>query len=494
MPEKPVIVWFRQDLRLQDNPALVQAAQTGTILPVYILDHENAGRYAMGGASQWWLHHTLAALEKNLKGKLVFFSGKAEQVLTALASAVNAQAVYWNRCYEPWRQQRDEIIKTQLKATGINAVSFNASLLWEPWEVLKKDGTPYRVFTPFYKNGCLKAPPPRKPLQTPAQLALYSLSEKHSKSNAKWPVPLNLAQLNLLPRGYRWDKTLEDAWQAQHSAQETDALMLDEARAHTQLKTFLDGDIKDYPEQRDFPAKATVSKLSPHLHFGSLSPNQIWYAVQRRKCADAVESYCRQLVWREFSYHLLFANPNMPEHCLQSKYDNFPWRKDKKALARWQKGQTGIPIVDAGMRELWQTGLMHNRIRMVVGSFLVKNLLLDWRLGQAWFWDCLVDADLANNSAGWQWVAGCGADAAPYFRVFNPVTQAQKFDPTGQYIRKYVPELTNLPDKYLPHPWTAPSSVLKAAGVTLGKNYPHPIVDLKSSRIRALEALSSITK
>lgn len=508
MTKSTVIVWFRQDLRLTDNPALSEAAKAGTILPVYVLDDENAGAHAMGGASRWWLHHALASLAQSLGGGLRLLKGDATQIIPALAAATGAQSVFWNRCYEPWRIARDQHIKAALKAQNIQVLSTNGSLLWEPWSVLKKDGTPYKVFTPFYKNGCSAAPAPRKPLPTPEHLDLWTPSADIKK--ARHTKFLELADLKLLPTGIRWDAQLENTWQAmsptdKKAAYNTKAevedstqysekcVAVDEQAAQSQLEFFLTNSLKKYSDARDFPSENAISRLSPYLHFGALSPNQVWYAAHRRKNPDAVNAFCRQLAWREFCYHLLYANPNMPGTSLQKKFESFPWRKDKRALISWQQGKTGIPIVDAGMRELWQTGLMHNRVRMVVGSFLVKNLLLDWRLGQAWFWDCLVDADLANNSAGWQWVAGCGADAAPYFRVFNPVTQAQKFDKQGRYIRQYIPEIASLPDKYLAAPWLAPAAILKSAGITLGKTYPKPIVDLKSSRIRALEALKTLT-
>lgn len=463
-----IIHWFRQDLRLSDNPALSQAAALGKVLPIYILDDENVDVHAMGGASRWWLHHSLAALNASLGGKLNVYRGNAQAVLQDLIARHKPTAVYWNRCYEPWRMARDARIKETLKSHGIQAMSFNGSLLWEPWDIRKNDGTPYRVFTPFYRKGCLSAPPPRDPLPAPTLL-----------DGVRDPAALTLNDLHLLPT-IRWDKQLEPHWQ------------IGETGAQNRLYAFLDEGIGHYKEGRNFPAKPYVSRLSPHLHFGEISPHQAWHAARARGENANIDHFCSELGWREFSHHLLFQFPELPHQNLQSKFDQFPWRDDAAALKRWQRGQTGYPIVDAGMRELWQTGYMHNRVRMIVGSFLVKNLLLDWRHGERWFWDCLVDADLANNSASWQWIAGCGADAAPYFRIFNPVGQGEKFDATGEYTRRFVPELAQLPDRYLFKPWEAPAAVLKQAGITLGTTYPTPMVDISDSRNAALQAFSSL--
>ena len=469
MNKKTIVIhWFRQDLRLSDNPALTQAAAAGRVLPIYILDDENAGSHAMGGASRWWLHHSLEHLHQTLSGHLNVYRGNAETILLELAKRHEAKAVYWNRCYEPWRIDRDARIKEQLKREGISAESFNGSLLWEPWEIKKKDGTPYRVFTPFYRNGCLGASPPRQPLEHPKTITLI-----------RDIAALELENLCLLPK-IRWDQQLAPHWK------------IGEAAAQARLRQFLKEGISDYKEGRNFPERNKVSRLSPHLHFGEISPNQVWYAARAYGEDDNTDHFCSELGWREFAHHLLYQFPKLPEKNLQAKFDRFPWRNDPIALQRWQRGMTGYPIVDAGMRELWQTGTMHNRVRMVVGSFLVKNLLLDWRHGERWFWDCLVDASLANNGAGWQWIAGCGADAAPYFRVFNPVTQGEKFDPNGEYVRRFVPELSKLPNRYLFKPWEAPGSVLQQAGVVLGQTYPEPIVGIFQSRMLALSAFAGL--
>ena len=463
-----VICWFRQDLRLTDNPALMKAAASGNVLPIYILDDESAESDAMGGASRWWLYHALQSLHQSLNGNLAFYIGDVRKILPEIAGKHNVTAVYWNRCYEPWRISRETALKESLQKIGIEVHSLNGSLLWEPWEVRKDDGTPYKVFTPFYRNGCLKAQPPREPMPKPEHLQL--INDQTS---------LSLEALALLPK-IRWDKQLEPHWQ------------INEEAAQDRLYRFLDESIAHYKQGRNFPAKPCVSRLSPYLHFGEISPNQAWYAARARGDDANVDSFCSELGWREFSYNMLYQFPELPRKNLQAKFNTFPWRDDDEALKHWQRGQTGYPIVDAGMRELWQTGYMHNRVRMIVGSFLVKNLLLDWRHGERWFWDCLVDADLANNSASWQWVTGCGADAAPYFRIFNPITQGQKFDPDGTYTRQFVPELKRLPDKYLFSPWEAPEPVLQKAGVIIGKNYPAPMVDISSSRALALAAFSGL--
>lgn len=463
-----VIHWFRQDLRLGDNPALTHAVAMGQVLPIYILDDETAGAHAMGGASRWWLHHSLDSLNRSLGGTLNCYRGKADVILPELVKRHHAQAVYWNRCYEPWRMQRDARIKERLQQEGIIAESFNGSLLWEPWEIRKDDGTPYRVFTPFYRKGCLNAPAPRQPLPVP-----------HQMHPVKDEAALALAALELLPR-IRWDRQLEPHW------------TIGEAAAEARLQAFFQEGLAQYKEGRNFPAKPYVSRLSPYLHFGEISPHRLWHAVRARGDDKHIDHFLSELGWREFSHHLLYQFPQLPQKNLQAKFDRFPWREDAEALARWQRGQTGYPIVDAGMRELWQTGYMHNRVRMIVGSFLVKNLRLDWRHGERWFWDCLVDADLANNSASWQWVAGSGADAAPYFRIFNPVTQGQKFDMAGDYTRRFVPELARLPDRYLFCPEEAPEDVLQDAGVVLGKTYPAPMVDLATSRAEALHAFATL--
>lgn len=473
------IVWFRQDLRVADNPALLHAAERGDVLPIYILDDDNAAAHHMGATSRVWLHHALADLNQSLNGHLRLFQGCAKTIIKTLCREHSVQGVYWNRCYEPWRISRDQTIKEQLQAVKeqqqtIEVRSFNASLLWEPWQTLKADDTPYKVFTPYYRH-CRSKPAPRAPLPAPDSIGYCS--------GDFGAVPLQA--LALLPT-LDWGEAICAQWQ------------ISEQGAQQRLQHFLSDGIEHYKEGRDYPAQQSVSRLAPYLHFGQISPQQVWnaalQAAQTTQIShDQIEHFQRELCWREFSYSQLYHFPELPKKNWQSKFDAFPWGDNNDHLAAWQKGKTGYPIVDAGMRELWQTGYMHNRVRMIVGSFLVKNLLLHWHHGERWFWDCLFDADLANNSASWQWVAGCGADAAPYFRIFNPITQGEKFDADGDYIRRYVPELKGLPNKYLNKPWEAPEAVLQQAGIQLGRDYPHPIVDLKTSRERALAAFKSLT-
>ena len=462
------IHWFRQDLRITDNPSLETAAEFDAVLPIYILDDENSQEFKMGSASRWWLHNSLQSLNESLDGKLSIYSQNPEIVIQELLKKYEVKAVFWNRCYEPWRIDRDIDIKAYLDDKNIENKSFNSHLLWEPWEISKDDGTPYRVFTPYYKKGCLNAEEPRLPSKNlKIDTILYDQDCEQ------------IDTLDLLPR-INWYSQIQEAWKP------------GEEGAQKRLDQFLEEGLLDYKEGRNFPFKENVSRLSPHLHFGEISPNEVWYQAKTKESVSGIqkslEHFLSELGWREFSYYLLYHFPSLPKQNFQAKFNKFPWIKNESFLESWQKGETGYPIVDAGMRELWQTGYMHNRLRMVVGSFLVKNLLIDWREGEDWFWDCLVDADLASNSAGWQWVAGSGADAAPYFRIFNPVTQGLKFDPEGEYTKKYVPELKLLPNKFLFSPWEAPKEILEKAGIELGKDYPEPIVDLKYSRELALEA------
>ena len=462
------IHWFRQDLRITDNPSLETAAEFDAVLPIYILDDENSQEFKMGSASRWWLHNSLQSLNESLDGKLSIYSQNPEIVIQELLKKYEVKAVFWNRCYEPWRIDRDIDIKAYLDDKNIENKSFNSHLLWEPWEISKDDGTPYRVFTPYYKKGCLNAEEPRLPSKN---LKIDTIFYDQDCEQ--------IDTLDLLPR-INWYSQIQEAWKP------------GEEGAQKRLDQFLEEGLLDYKEGRNFPFKENVSRLSPHLHFGEISPNEVWYQAKTKESVSGIqkslEHFLSELGWREFSYYLLYHFPSLPKQNFQAKFNKFPWIKNESFLESWQKGETGYPIVDAGMRELWQTGYMHNRLRMVVGSFLVKNLLIDWRQGEDWFWDCLVDADLASNSAGWQWVAGSGADAAPYFRIFNPVTQGLKFDPEGEYTKKYVPELKLLPNKFLFSPWEAPKEILEKAGIELGKDYPEPIVDLKYSRELALEA------
>jgi deoxyribodipyrimidine photo-lyase len=473
MRQKTTIFWFRQDLRISDNPAFFESVKNSAVLPIFILDDNSPSKFKMGEASKLWLYHSLKSLNESLDGKLNFYLGNASEILPQLVEKNQASAVYWNRCYEPFRVKQDAEIKTLLKEKNIEVKSFNGSLLWEPWQVLKSDATPYKVFTPFYRNGCLSKEPPRMPLSKPKEPNL--LQDKNSQK---------LEELNLLPQK-KWNFSIEKNWK------------IGEKAAQFRLYEFLENGLKNYKEGRNHPNQNNVSRLSPHLHFGEISPNQVWYAAQAmfidEDLKKDIEHFLSELGWREFSNHLLFYFPTLPHQNFQEKFDNFPWIDNPSLLKAWQKGQTGYPIVDAGMRELWQTGYMHNRVRMIVGSFLVKNLLIDWRFGEDWFWNCLVDANLANNSASWQWIAGSGADAAPYFRIFNPILQGEKFDSEGDYTRRFVPELKNLPKEFLFKPWQAPEAVLRKAGVQLGKNYPNPIAEMKESRDKALMAYNAIS-
>ena len=471
MSKNIALHWFRQDLRLSDNPSLYHASKNNQVLPIYILDDENSGEFSMGGASRFWLHHSLKDLKESLNQNLSIFQGDPLKTLLEIINRNNVTSVYWNRCYEPWRIKRDTQIKSKLESKGISVFTYNGSLLWEPWTIKKNDGAPYKVFTAFFRKGCLNSKEPRKPL--PRVNTSNFINDKN--------LSLNLSDLSLLPP-VRWDIPMEFHWN------------IGEMGAYDRLSKFIDSGINHYKNGRNFPAKPFVSRISPHIHFGELSPNQAWYLAKEKGGDKNIDHFLSELGWREFSYSQLYFNPQLPRKNLQSKFDVFPWENNPQNLLAWQKGQTGIPMVDAGMRELWLTGSMHNRVRMVVGSFLVKNLLLNWHHGERWFWDCLVDADLASNSASWQWIAGCGADAAPYFRIFNPVTQGKKFDPDGEYIRQYIPELKKLPNKFLYNPWEAPKEVLDKANIVIGKDYPEPIIDLKTSREKALNAFKSLKK
>jgi deoxyribodipyrimidine photo-lyase len=461
------LVLFRRDLRLADNPALTAAcAAHSRVLPVYIHSPDDDGQWPAGAASRWWLHHSLTALDKRLHAHhaaLHLREGDTLHSLQTLIRESGAKAVHWNRLYEPAAIARDTRIKHALREQGIEVHSHNAALWCEPWEIATQQGDPYRVFTPYWRN-LRQQLRVVEPLPEPALPGWQEL-----------PGGVPLSTLELLPR-IRWDHAMADAWQpGEHGAREM-------------LELFADDAIGDYARARDVPSRHGTSRLSPHLHFGEISPRQIHFELDRlARRVDAkrrpdIEPYLRELGWREFAHHLLFHFPKTPTENFNPRFDRFKWaRASKPQLARWQQGRTGIPLVDAGMRELWHMGWMHNRVRMIVASFLTKNLRQHWSHGARWFWDTLVDADLANNTLGWQWVAGCGADAAPYFRVFNPVTQAKKFDPDGVYLRRWLPELADAPLNLLHEPWKDPA-LLQRTG------YPAPMVDLATSRQRALSA------
>ncbi|MGK5594932.1 MAG: cryptochrome/photolyase family protein [Parachlamydiaceae bacterium] len=468
-----VLVWFRQDLRLEDHEALWKAQEYEQVIPLFILPKKEQP-WAIGGASRWWLHYSLDHLCQRFQEvglSLILRVGDPLTILSDLVKETEAEAVFWHRRYEPSAIEEDRAIKTALEKQGIKVKSFKGRLLFEPWEVLNKQHKPFQVFTPFW-NTCLAQHHRRQPLKVPTDLRPFKKPLK----------TLNIKDLDLLPQ-IPWDTGLQKTWQPGT----TFALK----KAHD----FVDKYIHHYHETRDRPdLENGVSHLSPYLHFGEISPLMLWHMVEK-KCdtqEDGPYAFLRQLGWREFAYHLLYHFPFTPEAPLKEAFKAFSWVKRADWLKAWQKGQTGYPFVDAGMRELWTTGWMHNRVRLVVGSFLVKDLRLHWLEGEKWFWDTLVDADLANNCLGWQWVAGCGADAAPYFRIFNPVSQSEKFDPEGFYIRKWVPELAKLPTKWIHQPWEAPYDILASAGVKLGLDYPYPIVDHREARIEALEAFEQI--
>lgn len=468
---KKLIHWFRQDLRIDNNPSLYNAFKQGDVLPVYIIDDIDAAEDKMGAASKVWLYHSLKALDKSLDGKLHILQGSAKEILFEIIKNYQIEAVYWNRCYEAWRIKRDANIKQALQDNGIEVRTFNSALLWEPWQILKKDQTPYKVFTHFYKAA----------LSSNIRIQSEILTQDTKKKSIYDAKCDNHNVLSTLAPNKIWSKDIIASWEP------------GEDGAHKKLNMFLQDGIDNYKEGRNFPAEEYVSKLSPHIHFGEISVVYIWEKILRLRQQDKnTECFLSELGWREFAYYLLYHFSNLPSENLQTKFNQFAWIKDKTKFTAWKKGLTGYPIIDAAMRQLWQTGYMHNRCRMVVGSFLVKNLLIDWREGAKWFWDCLFDADLASNSASWQWVAGTGVDAAPYFRIFNPVAQGQKFDPDGKYTKKYVPELKDMPVEYLFNPWEAPNDILNKAGVIIGDNYPMPIVDIKLSREKALQIYKNL--
>jgi deoxyribodipyrimidine photo-lyase len=462
---KLAIFWFRRDLRLADNPGLRAALEAAeTVLPAYIWSPGDEGEWAPGGASRWWLHQSLAALDESLRAKgsrLLIRSGPAADTLAKLVADTGAEGVFWNRLYEPALAERDAVIKARLRDEGIEARSSKAALLHEPWELETGKGDPYRVFTPFWKAALQRAEP-GAPQAVPGNL----------QPPQQWPAGESLAALGLMAR-IRWYSGLAETW----TPGETGAL--------ARLDDWCEARLGDYAAERNRPDHDGTSALSPHLHHGELSPRQAWHAAAARRAElseRGIESWLRELGWREFAHHVLYHFPRTPTEPMYEKYAAFPWREDHEALlAAWQRGRTGIPIVDAGMRQLWATGWMHNRVRMIAASLLVKNIRAPWQAGARWFWDTLVDADLANNTLGWQWSAGSGANAAPYFRIFNPVLQGEKFDPDGAYVKRWVPELADVA-----------ADVIHQPSGELARGYPAPVVDLKRSREEALAALTSL--
>jgi len=465
----PIILWYRQDLRVADHPALTAAADTGApVLPLFVWDDETPGAWAPGGAGRWWLAGSLEALEADLGARgsrLILRRGPAPEVLRRLARETGAAGIYFTRRYEPSHAAEEDTVAQDCRKAGLSCRRFGGGLLFEPEAIRTKSGGPFRVFTPFYK-ACLTEGGIRRPVPAPKEI----------RPPEDWPTSDALAEWRWRPTAPNWALGFEALWRP------------GSAGAEARLDGFLDEGLGAYAEDRDRPDRAGTSALSPHLHFGEISPCQVWQRTRtladaRAEAEHGGSAFLRELAWREFSYHLLHHWPGIVDTPFNERFAAFPWHEDESVLRAWQRGKTGYPIVDAGMRQLWSTGWMHNRVRMVVASFLTKHLLIPWQQGARWFWDTLVDADLANNSASWQWVAGCGADAAPYFRVFNPVLQGRKFDPQGAYVRKWVPELAALPDGDVHAPWESGERIA---------DYPEPVVDHAVARDRALAAYDEI--
>ena len=460
------LVWFRQDLRMQDNPALHEAVQSAErVLPVYVLD-EADGPWSMGGASRWWLHGSLASLGADLAkagAPLVLRRGHFADVIPALAAEAGADAIYAGIGHEPFWRQIDDIVAERLRAEGRTLFRHRTATLFDPDEVRTQTGGIYGMYTPFARAVRAGHAPPA-PLPGPRRL-----------HGADAPKSDPLDDWGLLPAEPDWAAGLRETWTPGERA------------AGARMQRFLHAAVGNYGIGRNLPGEDGTSMLSPHLHWGEISPRTVWHASLKAGENEHVHTFMNELIWRDFSAYLLWHHPTMPEKPLSPAFESLTWRRDASGLRAWQRGMTGVPIVDAGMRQLWQTGWMHNRVRMITGSFLVKHLLVSWQDGERWFWDTLVDADLASNASNWQWVAGTGIDAQPFFRVFNPVTQGEKFDKAGAYVRRFVPELARLPDRYLHQPWAAPPLELEAAGIRLGRDYPQPLLDLAEGRRRALD-------
>lgn len=463
-----LVIFSDQMLRLDDHPALAKAE--GPVVPVFVLD-ETRGR-VFGGATKWWLKLSLERLDQSLKklgSRLVIALGAAEEEVPKLAQAVGARAVHTTRAYAPQHRDGEAALNEVLTEMQITHRRFSGPLLFEPDQVETKQGRPYTVFSPFWRM-CQSHPAPGGPINAPS----------HLEAPTVWPESIPVDALDLDPKPIDWAGGLRTAWD------------VGEAAAGLKLDDFLDGNVGPYKDARERPAHPGTSRLSPHLRFGEISPRRVWQRVSEVMTPDTergADHFLRELGWREFSYHLIFHFPHLETRPLRSNFENFPWETEEtEAFERWCTGTTGFPIVDAGMRELWETGWMHNRVRMIVSSFLVKDMLHHWRLGEAWFWDTLVDADYGNNIAGWQWAAGCGADAAPYFRIFNPTRQSETYDPDGDYIRRFVPELRDLDNRAIHEPAKAGQLMLNATG------YPEPMLDRSAARARALAAFETVKK
>ncbi len=475
----PSIVWFRQDLRVKDNPALREALETGMpIIPIYIWNPREKPREKIGKASRWWLHHSLTRLDKKIStygSRLILRSGNPRVTLQKLVRATGAKVIYWNRSYEQETIRLLSQIQKCLEAENIQVKTYNSQILFEPSCFLNKKHTPYKIFTPFWKE-CQN-----RTLRFTSNTVLAKWP-----TPSLWPVTEDLKDWKLLSSEV-YDSALQSAWNP------------GEQGAHKLLKIFLNGNLASYEFGRNHPSSSVTSRLSPHLHFGEISPSYIWNCMRRKTNAfsnknsdQGALSFLRQIAWREFAYHLLFHFPHLKSQPMKHDFLHFPWEKNPLGLQAWQQGKTGYPLVDAGMRELISNGWIHNRIRLVVASFLVKDLLLPWQVGANWFGENLVDADQANNTLGWQWITGCGPDPSPYFRIFNPVAQSMRFDPEGYYIRRWIPELRKIPTRWLHQPWKAPNPILQKSGVELGLNYPYPIIDHARCRQKALDAFRTM--
>jgi deoxyribodipyrimidine photo-lyase len=472
----PALVWFRRDLRLADNPALHAAAQSGRpLLFVYVREDDPALRLSPGAAADWWLHHSLTSLSGGLEdigGRLTLRSGKAADIIPEIVRQAGVREVFWNRIEWPWLDARDRDIARALQDDDIKPRAFRAATLLDPASVLNKSGDPYKVFSAFWR-AAQKDFEPRSPLPAPDRIKAADTIGSDA-----------LEDWQLLPRNPDWASGFSERWTPGEPA------------ARKRLDSFLGDALSGYKETRDRPDLAGTSRLSPHLAWGEISPRAVWHRVQlqaeRGKAYGATEKYLAEIGWRDFAYYLVHHFGDLREKNFDSKFDHFPWRENEDGLTAWQRGQTGVPMVDAAMRELWSTGWMHNRTRMIAASYLIKHLGCHWADGMRWFEDTLVDADPNVNAASWQWVAGSGADAAPYFRIFNPATQGEKFDPEGHYVRRWVPELAELPKRDIHAPWEASDGELAREGVELGKTYPRPVVGLKEGREAALEAFETM--